>query len=157
MSGLTAGMYGTEFDPKSHEFGLACGQMRGGIDRVVHNGGWYNKAGEKLGWGDLSQKDLVRVAKSLPVGEMFIVLYEQESFINFVQNPSSVGGSFSKVSDEESSPGQEYVADHCVYIVVPGGIYHVTAYGNEFAIATWENGIDCHTIRRKQAKSLITA
>ena len=46
-------------------FGLRCGQLRG--KQVAHNGGWYNGLGEKIGWGDLSQDDLSRIASQLPL------------------------------------------------------------------------------------------
>jgi len=38
------------------KFGICNGQMRS-CD-FVHNGGWYNKSGEKIGWGDLSPSDM---------------------------------------------------------------------------------------------------
>ena len=49
---LTKGLFDNEFELTSGPFGLHNGQMRGGSDKITHNSGWYNKLGEKLGFGD---------------------------------------------------------------------------------------------------------
>jgi len=64
-------------------FGLRQNQMR--MDDFVHNGGWYNCKGEKIGWGDLSPNDIVRLSQELEDGEDFYVLGEQDSYWNFVK------------------------------------------------------------------------
>ena len=75
---LTKGMFGHEFAPAQGAlFGFRAGQMRS--NDYVHNGGWYNKAGEKLGWGDLSEEDMVRLMQELEDGEFFIILPESAS------------------------------------------------------------------------------
>lgn len=38
------------------DFGLKVGAVRG--KDLVHNGGWYNGVGEKIGWGDLAVEDI---------------------------------------------------------------------------------------------------
>ena len=84
MAQLIKGMYGHEFKPTCNLFGLYCGQMRGGDAKMTHNSGWYNKSGEKLGFGDLSVKDFKKISKELEKDELFIILGESDSFWNFV-------------------------------------------------------------------------
>ena len=122
MAQLTKGMY--QIGPrKPAVFGLTDGQTR--RRDMVHNGGWYNRAGEKLGWGDLSPKDFQRISKELEGGELFIVLRETDSFWNFVvYNPGTTGGAC--VTEEaEKAPGVEYMIDHCAFIIERGELYYV--------------------------------
>ena len=119
---LTKGLYGHEFEHKDGLFSLFCGQMRG--TSVSHNGGWYNQLGEKLGWGDLSQKDLEKISKGLKPGEAFIVLGEHESFWNFVTRFGPIGAMCEKTL-EESAPGIDYVADHARFAIFPGEIHRL--------------------------------
>lgn len=53
-------------------YGLVNGQKR--MRKRVH-GVWVNgKQGKTIGWGDLADADLVRIAKTLPFGELFVVM-----------------------------------------------------------------------------------
>lgn len=113
---LTKGMYGSEFNLKSDLFGLACGQMRCG-GKLTHNSGWYNKSGEKLGWGDLSVADFARIRDGLEEGELFIILCEGDSFWNFVKHNPGIIGSMCKTAPTADAPGVEYVAEHAAYII----------------------------------------
>ncbi len=79
---LTRAMFGAGWQlADSPAFGLLSGQMRFGDDRVVHNGGWYDGRGEKLGWGDFGKRDGARVAREIADGETFYVLLEHDSFL----------------------------------------------------------------------------
>lgn len=122
MSRLVKGLYGHEFRSESRLFGLICGQMR--VMELVHNGGWYNQHGEKLGWGDLSKDDLNRIKAELEPGEIFVVLPEHASFWNFVTHPGMIG-SMSVVKPDEQAPGVDYIREHCSWIITPGKIYEV--------------------------------
>lgn len=124
MGQLTKGMYGHEFRPTANLFGLRCGQGRGGDTKIGHNNGWYNRAGEKLGWGDLSAEDLQRISSELEDGELFIVLSEQDSFWNFVTHVGIVGSACA-TKPEVEAPGVEFVATRCRYIVAQHQIYFV--------------------------------
>src|ERR1700686_2213735 len=110
MPQLTKGMYGDQFKRESRLFGIACGQMRAA--ELVHNGGWYNKDGEKLGWGDLSLSDMDRIASELEEGELFVILGEQDSFWSFVY-----ARGLPNIGLEETAPGKAYVADKARFIV----------------------------------------
>jgi hypothetical protein len=46
--------------------------------RVIQNGGWYNRFGEWIGWGDLSPDDFRNIAAGLIGDERFIVLRESD-------------------------------------------------------------------------------
>ncbi|TSC58283.1 MAG: hypothetical protein Greene041619_714 [Candidatus Peregrinibacteria bacterium Greene0416_19] len=124
---LTKGMYGSEFRRQSDLFGLRCGQMRSGTGKLTHNSGWYSAAGEKLGFGDLSKDDLLRVSAELDDGELFIVLGEQDSFWNFVTRPGIIGSQAQTKPDVEA-PGREYVAAKCMILVQKGQVHFVNDY-----------------------------
>lgn len=117
MPQLTKGMYGTEFDQTSSLFGLRCGQMSSGQSKITHNSGWYNKRGEKLGWGDLSLGDFQRIADEIEEDELFIILNEQNSYWNFF-----------KKKLPEDAPGVEYVATHSRFIIAAGQLYGVGSF-----------------------------
>lgn len=121
MKQLTLGMYGSELKQKSALFGIRCGQMCGGQNKMTHNSGWYNKSGEKLGWGDLSIEDMVRISKQLNVDELFIVLGEGASSWYHATN-----------GIPEMTPGIGYVMRHAMYVIAHGKMVLVTEcdYGN---------------------------
>ncbi|OGJ57988.1 hypothetical protein A3H22_03280 [Candidatus Peribacteria bacterium RIFCSPLOWO2_12_FULL_55_15] len=118
------GMYGTEFLHASHLFGLSCGQMRSGPNKVTHNSGWYNRHGEKLGWGDLSSDDYLRISRELQYGEHFVILGEQDSFQNFVGR-TWITWSMADTKPDEESPGIDYVAERTICVITFGNVYVV--------------------------------
>lgn len=124
MAQLTRGMYGNEFNRTGTVFGLRCGQMRYRPDKITHNSGWYNKLGEKLGWGDLGASDFKRIAKELEDGELFIILGESDSFWNFVTQIGPIG-SMLKTTPTIEAPGIDYVASHARFVIAQGKLYFV--------------------------------
>ncbi len=79
MTKLTRGMFGMGgVDPRPARalFGFSSGNYAR-ID-FIHNGGWYNKAGEWLGWGDLSPSDLERIAAVIEDDELFVIVHESD-------------------------------------------------------------------------------
>lgn len=125
MGKLVKGMYGSQFENKSTLFGLRCGQLRGGLDKFTHNSGWYNKSGEKLGWGDLSVRDIRRISCEIPNGELFIILGERDSFWEFVTFNRGSVGSLCATDPRMEAPGVEYIAEKCRYIIAEGYLYYV--------------------------------
>lgn len=118
---LTKNMYGSEFDSAPGKFmGLRCGQMRS--PQLTHNSGWYNRAGEKIGWGDLDKYDFLRIRSALEDGELFVILGESDSFWNFVTRPGIIG-SMSTVKPDVYAPGVEYIAEHAMYVITNEAIY----------------------------------
>jgi hypothetical protein len=116
---LTKGMYGNEFSGRRGRFNIRCGQVR--ADDYQHNVGWYNAAGEKLGWGDLSREDLKNIAAGLEPGESFILLRESASYWDF-----RFPGVFNDTSGlDPEAPGADYVNAHAHIIITKNCIKHV--------------------------------
>ena len=151
---LTKGIYGHEFKPSSDLFGLRCGQIRG--KDFVHNGGWYNKQGEKLGWGDLSPADFLRISNEVADGEFFIILYESDSFWNFVTRPGIIG-SMAAVKPDLEAPGVDFVAEKCCFIIAPHQLYYVDRYGDSDRDTFERDGLQFKVLTRDAAKQLIAS
>jgi len=110
--------------------GCIDGQVRG--SELVHNGGWYDVTGKKIGWGDLSFEDLKQLSEKLPVDKVLLVLSEQDSYWNFVEeinldNVSPTGFSHD-VNEKEKNPEKEYVWEHIYWAVFDGKMYRVDKY-----------------------------
>lgn len=133
---LTKGMFGSEFDLSREDikiareiFGLSCGQMRG--HDIIHNGGWYNQEGEKLGWGDLCLLDLLQISKRLQYGhrgephQWFIVLHENDSFWHFRDDASEIQafGWLQHMKPDMHAPGIRYVVSKAAYAIAPNAIF----------------------------------
>lgn len=118
---LEKGMYG--YPKNSKLFGLREGSCV--AYDFVHNGGWYNCRGEKLGWGDLSLGDIRKISEELEEGEFFIILYESDSFwkhVEKISGPASLG--MVKIDKEaEMDPGLEHVIEKAPYAITKGKVY----------------------------------
>ncbi|MBX4204947.1 MAG: hypothetical protein KW788_02010 [Candidatus Doudnabacteria bacterium] len=151
---LTKGMYGHQFRNASRMYGLSCGQMRG--DDMVHNGGWYNAAGEKLGWGDLSRQDFERISSEIEEGEIFVVLYEGDAFWKFVTHNPGIIGSMCKTRPDAEAPGVDYVAQKAAWIITRGKVFHVSDYSERLGPETHRrNGMAFELTNRSAANTLI--
>ena len=53
-------------------YGLHKGQCR--ANSRVRNGVWFDANWHMLGWGDLTDGELRRIAKEIPFGHLFIIL-----------------------------------------------------------------------------------
>ena len=136
-------------------YGLATSQMR--TQDLVHNGGWYNRAGEKLGWGDLSPEDFRRISREIPEGELFIVLSEYDSFWPFVEkNPGTVGTSCT-TSPSGEAPGPDYVATKCLYIIRRGEMLLVDVRNSVTTTFANRDGLTFRVIKRPAVRDLIGA
>lgn len=98
---LTKGMYA---DYTCNRFGITYNQMR--ANPVLANAGWFNLQGQKLGFGDLTMKDLENIANDLDFNELFFVLSEGDSTWNM---PSDLN---------QNEPGINYVMEHAQWVVV---------------------------------------
>jgi hypothetical protein len=145
MARLTKGMYGSERRPTGDLFGLRCGQICF-KNKIVHNGGWYNKSGEKLGWGDLSREDFERISKELEHGESFIVLNEQDSFWKFA---TMHGG------PKVEAPGIDYVAQHAKYVISKDQPYKVDAREKE--TISEPSGLILKVLKPEEVKAFMEA
>ncbi len=154
---LTKGMFGHEFGrpgEASSLFGLRCGQIRS--KDYVHNGGWYNRQGEKLGWGDLSLDDLQRIEQQLEEGELFIILYEADSFRAFVRSPGIIG-SRSVVNPDIEAPGVQFVAERCCIIIAHGRLCYVDRYGEQREKSFACDGVRFEVLAPEEAKQFIAS
>lgn len=128
-------------------FGLCEEQTR--FNKTVHNGGWYNAAGEKIGWGDLSNDDLRRLAAELPEGEIFVVLGEHDSFWPFVTHSPGPTGAQATTSAGEKAPGLAYLVEHARWFVRRGGacvVFGDEAYaspGYKERMGSYYKGFQC--------------
>ncbi|MBI2633602.1 MAG: hypothetical protein HYW78_04460, partial [Parcubacteria group bacterium] len=111
------------YDLNVNLFGLRNEQMRY-KDKIMHNAGWYNAQGEKLGWGDLSAEDFKNIESEIADGELFITLYEHDAFWNFVVKFGAFGGACA-TKPEEKVPGIGYIKAHCAYIIAKEKRYFV--------------------------------
>jgi hypothetical protein len=152
MNRLTKGMYGHEFAPRGGLFGLSCGQMR--CPDVVHNGGWYNHLGEKLGWGDLSPDDLNRIAAELKDDEVFIILGEYQSHWDFVKQFDSQKR-VQRAEPTAEAPGTDYVADKCFLVITRGRIAYVNPGYERAPLVDFGRGPTVPVITRTEARDLI--
>jgi hypothetical protein len=147
---LEKGCFGHEFQGKKipgFEF-LTCGQIRS-HETFGHNSGWYNKLGEKLGWGDLNKNDIQKIIKALPADELFITLGEQDSFWNFVTEIGMIG-SQCKTRTSAEAPGIHYVAEHCRYLIKKDGIYTKEFYSKKAGDVYEQEGLKIHIISEKE-------
>lgn len=146
---LTKGMYGSEFNKSPIPYyNLRCGQMR--TNDLVHNGGWYNNKGEKLGWGDLSSDDLIHLSNTLLEGEVFYILPEGASYWKFVET-------YEKKSEPlltMEAPGIEYVQQNCRWVIWSGTIIEVDDYVNRTSSKTYRNMDYMQTTRKLLSKEL---
>ena len=142
--------------PQGTKFGLHNGQCRG--NDMVHNGGWYNQKGEKLGWGDLSPDDAINLMMCLLPGEVFVVLPESASFWDFVTKPGLLGSNAQTKPDIEA-PGQEYVMAKCQYIFLGGLLgygYFVSEYNRPGDTDFLKGDARFRRISREEANLVIT-
>jgi len=132
--------------------GIVTGQIR--AEDYVHNGGWYNGRGEKIGWGDLSPADFKRIRDQLAMspGEMFIVLGERDSFWNFVKMRRGDNGEiYGSVDDIEGEPGIDYIVFNARWLISSSGVFHF--YESD---KTWNIG-ECEAapMSRERLKQLL--
>lgn len=149
---LTKGMFGRQFSPVDARFDIYCGQLRG--HELSHNGGWYNRQGEKLGYGDLDANDFRRIARDLDPGEVFIVLSESDSFWNFVTGYVAVGALCTTKPDVEA-PGIDYVIEHARFVITRGRVMIVRQEFDPNEPTRMILGLTCTVILRGEAERIV--
>lgn len=139
-------------------FGLINEQTRVREIRIAKNSGWYNKLGEKLGWGDLSNKDFLRIFSGLDANELFIVLSETDSYWNFVKFTKIHGYDDTKMVTDPRvhAPGIDYVAEHAMYVIVRNDMYQVDRYNNSKEKTVEWRGLKFKVINLQAVKNLMT-
>ena len=95
------------------------------VPSMVHNGGWYNSKGDKLGWGDLGPRHFKSIQKGLQPGELLIVLGEHDSFWNFVTHTAIVGA-LCATDPKEQNPGVQYLVEKARWCISKDAFYWVS-------------------------------
>jgi len=152
---LSKGLYMRESNPTSTLFGLCCGQTRDKDGQIVFKGWWYNKDGERLGWGDLSIDDFERIKSELNDGEFFIVLKDNDRRWNLA---------IKKSQDELDieAPGIDYVAENCRFVITSGQSYIIEESGEDLGTQdtythySKKENIESVILSKKGVKDLIT-
>ena len=108
---LPKSVYGLETDPKKTPFGMLNGQIRS--NGVLNNAGWFNLTGEKIGHGDISMKDMEKIANNLNANECFFVLSEFDTIWNMPKDMNA------------NEPGKDYVLKHCAWSISRSSILKV--------------------------------
>lgn len=152
MVALTKGMYTKVWNRESNTytgskaFGLSDGQC--GNDEAAHNGGWYNQKGEKLGWGDLSYAQLLRISQEIAEGEVFYVLPEGASHWDFVRWSKDRNDMSYTIAPDAQAPGIEYVQAKCKWVIKRGSITRVSDYQYEKVGEQTYKGVTYTSVKR---------
>lgn len=141
---LVPGVFGSEFERvKETPFDLHTGQMNS--HKWGKNCGWYNKYGQKIGWGDLDTRHIRAIMHEIAPDEVFITMSEQYSFWEFVPNPTATLGSMQKTTPEHTYPGLEYLEEHGWLVIVKDKVHNLHNFGmGEF------EGIKVHPLPREE-------
>jgi hypothetical protein len=119
------------YESPCDRYGLTKGQTRLPSRRLVTNGLWCDHKWQMFGWGDLSDDDVVRIAKRIPFGELFIV-------VNTRIHPI------------------QYEASNCLWLVERGHLYRVLFSDNlSDETAGTINGVPFRRIVRPTAASVV--
>jgi hypothetical protein len=122
MTRLIEGLW---VEHQSNLFGLSKDQFRNNDD-FVHNGRWYNLAGEFIGYGDLSIQDLLTISRGLEGDEVFVVLNENAGYDQRVAYKEAIkAGQPLDTVVINGIPYHDYVAAKCRYVVVAGMVFDV--------------------------------
>jgi hypothetical protein len=98
-------------------FGLVTGQIRG--HDLFSKAGWYNEKGEKLGWGDISPRDVKNIQNYLELGQAFILLSENASYWSFTK----FHGRADEVHPSERAPGIDYCLQNAKLVITKSGLF----------------------------------
>lgn len=107
--------------PAARALGLHSGQERS--QSIVSRCGWYNLAGEMLGWGDLNEEDVIRIMCETKDDEVFLVLYSTETFWR------RDGGTYTDATQAEiANPGADYVFNNASVAITSEGLFFVDSF-----------------------------
>lgn len=152
---LPKGLYKTrEARENGAPFDIRIGQMRSHRGKRTHNSSWFNRDGEKLGWGDLSEDDLVRIAREIEPGEIFAAVSEHASFREIEGRVRQAREAGLEAVADRDAPGSAFVGEFCL-LVVERGIVRTVAYepGKEQVLA---EGVVERMVTQGEAASVVT-
>jgi hypothetical protein len=105
-------------DDLHYRLGLIDGQMRARRTMIAKNAGWYDENARKIGGGDLSAEDAVRIAAYLHEGELFIVLREHDLW-DLRKQTRRGKVSIEMDSARERAPSRGFLADRACFVFAP--------------------------------------
>jgi len=122
---------------------LEVGQMR--ATDTFHNAGWYNRAGDKIGWGDLDYREVAEIPSRLSSGELLYVLPEYKSFWDLKD-----------AGLDESRPGLDWIWEHAEATVTKNGIIIIRDWGDAVVEADkgWIKDVRATFMPREHYKNL---
>lgn len=105
-------------------FGLTNGQMRSFEHTVAHNGVWFNRAGERIGCGDLNLFDLPTISANLRRDDAFFVLHESDGYGEHGRKDMAPYSWLDPVTGEEQlatneRPGPNWMVTKACWLVLP--------------------------------------
>jgi hypothetical protein len=113
--------------------------------------GWYDAEGRRIGWGDLTNPELERIAGSLRDDELFLVLHVEDAFYKFLR---ILVPDVSRRTPDEDRPGLDHIARNALFVIRKGRIHRVhnlcLTHGEE------RHGILYATIDREAARRMIS-
>ena len=122
---LAMEMYGSETRPVPNRFALRTGQPRSHKHRMAHNGGWYNRFGHRLGWGDLDESDVGRISAGLDQDELFIVTDQHAAYHDFANRFEMVTGRPPE-DWEIKAPGRQYIQAQARLVIGAGTLWRIS-------------------------------
>jgi hypothetical protein len=131
--------------------GLSDGQQRLGFVPGTKRSGWFNKDGRWVGWGDLTNRDMVNIASRLKPGEQFIVVHEEDSYRRFLKD---IVPDPTRILRTEDTLGLEYVAEHAMFLITPDCIFPVSNVHPRRDAEMW-GGISYQIIDNATAEAMI--
>ena len=129
--------------------------------RIVRDASWYNRAGRRIGWGDLTTDDFRLIQEELnnprwaiDDDELFVVLGDLESDWHYMRahhsNPDRLG------DQTVLEPGTDYIARHGTFAVSRDGFYilgHLLRQGDLIPYP----GLSLEVVDRRQFVQMVTA
>lgn len=129
-------------------FGLMLGQSHGPA-AIIRLAGWFNKNGERLGFGDLNSENFAAIANGLQPGEFFVVL---ESYNADIAQYNKKHGT--QLSND--APGIEHIMQHAVYVVGSNQCYYVND-SVDSGVSINQRGTVFQTITKADVQQLLIA
>lgn len=99
------------FDEVLKRLDLVMGHC--GNDSLAHNGGWFDKESNKIGWGDIGPREVERVKEKQLPGEIFFVVSEHDSYWDLPKGLDPL------------KPGLDFIIEKVRFFITDNKIYRV--------------------------------
>lgn len=137
MTQLTKRLYiDNDLFGKIHLFDIHNEQIRS--KNLVQNAGWFNRLGERLGQGDLSNVDVKKIQCEIAAQEIFILISAEDTIPNV------------------DFPGVDYVTKKARYIISKSALYLIDGYYFKEGRLVKIDDLLFTVVGREKARFLIT-